>query len=164
MRTTAPHFRGRGCACGKNRIARLMRENGIRAKTQRRYKVTTNSQPSYPVVGNLLNQEFIAQRPNQIWVSDITYIPTPEGWLYLATILDLFSRKVVGWSTSSSLSQELAIKALQRAVQARKPRSGLLHHSDRGIQYASLDYHVILNDHGSCASIGGKENGYDSLS
>ena len=123
-------------ACNENRVARRMRINGIKAKTKKRFKVTTNSKHNHPVAKNLLGQQFQAQRPNQVWASDITYIWTREGWLYLAVILDLFSRHIVGWAMSDHLGQELVLNALKQAIWRRRPPSGVIFHSDQGVQYA----------------------------
>ena len=134
----------RGLAVGQNRVARLMRANHIRARRKKKRHKTTDSQHDYPVAPNLLNQKFEAQRPNQKWLSDITYIGTAEGWLYLATVMDLFSRKIVGWAMEDTLASGLVEKALRMAVQTRKAVAGLLHHSDRGSQYAGDPYPVQL--------------------
>jgi putative transposase len=151
-----------GITCGKNHVARLMRENGIVAKTKRKYKATTNSKHNYPVAANLLNQNFSASRPNQVWVADITYVPTDEGWLYLASIEDLFNRKIVGWSMNSTMTRQLVLDALRQAVQRYRPPAGLVHHSDRGSQYASHEYQQALKDYGILASMSRKGNCYDN--
>ncbi|TAN62139.1 IS3 family transposase, partial [bacterium] len=130
-------LRERGFVCGVNRVARLMRINNIAARTKRRFKATTNSGHSLPVAPNLLNKRFTAAGPDKIWVSDITYVWTREGWLYLATVLDLFSRRIVGWAMADRITSELVIRALNQAVWKRKPAKGLILHSDRGGQYAS---------------------------
>jgi len=137
-----------GISCGRNRVARLMRENGIAAKTNRKYKATTNSRHNYPVAENLVNQNFAANRPNRLWVADITYIPTGEGWLYLAAIEDLFQRKIVGWAMDSTMTRQLVLDALRQAVWRYRPPAGLIHHSDRGSQYACHDYQQALRDYG----------------
>jgi len=128
----------------RGRIRRLMRRLGLIAKRRRRFRITTNSKHPYDVHPNLLKREFSVSGANQVWVSDITYIWTDEGWLFLATVVDLFSRKVVGWSMSESLSRQVAIDALNMAIVARNPAAGLIHHSDRGVQYACNDYQAIL--------------------
>ena len=151
-----------GIRCGKNRVARIMREAGIRSRTKRKFKATTNSKHNLPVAPNLLNQDFTVKAPNLAWVGDITYIPTNEGWLYLAVLLDLYNREVVGWSASSRMTRQLAINALQMALGRRNPRQGLLHHTDRGSQYASSDYQKILKDHGMLCSMSRKGNCYDN--
>jgi len=152
----------KGWSCSKNRVARLMKHHEIRATTHRRYRVTTDSNHQHPVADNRLNQNFLVECSNQVWVSDITYIPTQEGWLYLATILDLFSRKVVGWATSHSLSHDLVCMALQRAMQNRKAGPGLILHSDRGRQYVSFEFQNILTKHGFLPSMSRKGNCYDN--
>jgi len=151
-----------GITCGKNRVARLMRENGIVAKTKRKYKATTNSKHNYPVAANLLNQNFSVDKPNQVWVADITYIPTDEGWLYLASIEDLFQRKIVGWSMDSTMTRQLVLDALRQAVRRFRPPVGLIHHSDRGSQYASYEYQQALRDYGMLTSMSRKGNCYDN--
>jgi putative transposase len=141
-------LRDLGYRVGEKRVARLMRETGIRAKTCRRFKVTTNSQHAHPLAPNLLARRFspsFAEAPNKVWASDITYIPTREGWLYLSAVLDLASRRVVGWSTSETIGSSLAIDALKMALSYRRPERGMLHHSDRGIQYAAADFRMLLN-------------------
>jgi len=125
-------IRDRGHVCGKNRVARLMRINGIAAKTKRRFKATTNSRHSLPIAPNLLNKRFVAEGPDKIWVSDITYVWTEAGWLYLTTMLNLFSRKIVGWAMGERITSELVIKALYQAIWKRKPAPGLILHADRG--------------------------------
>jgi len=130
--------------CSRGRIRRLMRRLGLIAKRRRRFRITTNSQHCFDVYPNLLERDFKADRPDQVWVSDITYIWTDEGWLFLATVIDLFSRKVVGWSMSDSLKSQIAIDALEMAIAARNPAPGLIHHSDRGVQYACGDYQKII--------------------
>ncbi len=151
-----------GIKCGKNRVAKLMRENNIAAKTKRKFKATTNSKHSYPVAPNILNQDFTATKPNQIWVADITYIPTDEGWLYLAAIVDLFQRKVVGWAMDSTMTKQLCIDALKQAIGRSKPARGLIHHSDRGVQYASNEYKNVLKNNGITQSMSRRGNCYDN--
>ncbi len=129
-----------GIPCGKNRVARIMRKAGLRSRTRRKFKATTNSRHNLPVAPNLLNQHFVVDAQDRAWVGDITYISTDQGWLYLAVLLDLFNREVIGWSASSRMTRQLAIDALQMALGKRNPEKGLLHHSDRGSQYASADY------------------------
>ena len=132
---------------GRNRVARLMRDNGPLARAPRRFRVTTDSDHRLPVAPNLLEQDFTVDGPNRAWVGDITYVWTAEGWGYLATLLDLHSRRVVGWAFADHMRKELPLKALQRALSARKPAPGLIHHSDRGSQYASRVYRKVLTDH-----------------
>jgi putative transposase len=143
----------RGCKVGKHRVARLMRENGIKARPRRRFRRTTDSGHKLPVAPNLVERRFTATAPNQAWVGDITYIWTTEGWTYLAVLLDLYSRRVVGWAMRKSLSRDLAIAALQKALAGRRPPPGLVHHTDRGCQYASADYQRMLERHGSRCSM-----------
>jgi len=151
-----------GVGCSKNRVARIMREAGIRSRIRKKFKATTNSCHNLPVAPNLLNQNFDAPVQDAVWVSDITYIHTNEGWLYLATVLDLFDRRVVGWSASSRMSRQLAIDALKMALGRRTPSDGLIHHSDRGSQYASRQYQNILSKHGITCSMSRKGNCYDN--
>jgi len=151
-----------GIRCSKNRVARIMRKAGIRSRTKKKFKATTNSRHNFPIAPNLLNQDFNVDAPDRTWVGDITYIHTNEGWLYLAVLLDLFNREVVGWSASSRMTRQLAIDALQMAFDRRDPGKGLLHHSDRGSQYASTDYQNILKEHGIICSMSRKGNCYDN--
>ncbi len=139
-----------------------MRDNGLKALTKRRYKKTTDSAHGGPVAPNLLDQEFSAEGPNQKWGVDISYIWTAEGWLYLAVVIDLYSRRVVGWAASDRMKKDLAITALQRAIAIRRPKPGLIHHSDRGSQYYSDEYQKILKNHGIQISMSGKGNCYDN--
>jgi putative transposase len=152
----------RGKRYGRNRVARLMRKDGLRAKTKRKFKATTNSQHQLPVAANLLNREFTPERPNQVWVADITYIWTGEGWLYLAIVLDLFSRAIVGWSMSERMTRGLVIDAYILAVKRRNPPPGLIHHSDRGSQYASTAFQVLLAKYGTTCSMSRKGNCWDN--
>jgi transposase InsO family protein len=152
-----------GLRCGRERVARLMREADLRPKTGRRFKpVTTDSNHDRPVAPNRLNQDFTAAGPDQKWGTDITYVPTAEGWLYLAVVLDLYSRRIVGWAMSHSLHRQLVIDAVQMALAARNPAPGLLHHSDRGSQYASADYQAILTKAGMVSSMSRKGHCYDN--
>jgi putative transposase len=151
-----------GIRCGHNRVARLMRENGIKAVIPRRFKTTTNSKHHYPVAENLLNQCFETERPNQVWVADITYIWTLQGWLYLAAVMDLYSRQIVGWAMDKTMTQDLVIQALNQAIGRRRPPRGLIHHSDRGCQYASTKYQKLLKKNGMRASMSRKGNCYDN--
>jgi putative transposase len=148
--------------CSKKRVARLMRQDGLKGQRKYRKVITTNSKHSFPVAPNVLNREFQAEKPNQKWVGDITYIPTDEGWLYLAGILDLFSRKIVGWATSDLIDATLVEKALRMALYQRGPGQGLLHHSDRGSQYASHQIRNILAANQIQVSMSGKGNCYDN--
>jgi len=155
-------LREQGLRCGENRIARLMRETGIRAETVRRLQVTTDSGHALPVAPNLLNRQFSAERADSRWVSDITYLWTGEGWLYLAVVLDLFSRRVVGWSLRPTLETGLVLEALEMARLHRSPSAGLLHHSDRGSQYASGQYQRRLSEAGIICSMSRKGDCYDN--
>jgi putative transposase len=152
-----------GVLCSENRVARLMRLKGIKSVHCKRFRAfATDSNHEYPVADNLLDQNFTATGPNQKWVGDITYIWTTEGWLYLATILDLFSRKVIGWATSRSPSAELACRALEMAVFRRGKPTNLVYHSDRGSQYASSDFRSRLNALGITPSMSRRGNCYDN--
>lgn len=153
-----------GIACGKNRVADLMRKNGIAAKTKRKFKVTTNSKHNLPVAPNLvgLGSDILITGVNQVWFSDITHIPTWEGWLYLATVLDAYSRQIVGWAMDKRMNRELVINALNQAIGRRNPSAGLILHSDRGSQYASGDYQKLLRNRGFICSMSGKGNCYDN--
>ena len=155
-------LRDDGIRCGTKRVARLMRDEGLRAHWKKRFRVTTGSAHRMPTSANVLEQCFEAEQPNTRWVGDITYIPTFEGWLYLAVLIDLHSRRVVGWATSSSLSKQLAIDALQMALGQRQAPQGLVHHTDRGSQYASNDYQRLLERHGFTGSMSRKGNCYDN--
>lgn len=155
-------LRQRGEMYGKHRITRLMRINGIAAKHRRRYRATTNSDHTMPVAANVLNREFAITELNRVWVNDITYIPTSEGWLYLAVVMDLASRRIVGWSMSSRINHTLVCDALINALQRREPEKGLIHHSDRGVQYASTDYQKILTEYGLIPSMSRKGNCWDN--
>ena len=156
-------LRAEGHTVSRKRVARVMRRHGIRARPSRRFRVcTTDSNHSLPVAENLLDQNFVADRPDQVWLADITYIPTGEGWLYLAVILDLFTRKVVGWAMRDHLRAELTIAALTMAIQPRRPTAGLIHHSDRGSQYAAGDYRDILQAVAIVQSMSRKGNCWDN--
>jgi putative transposase len=151
-----------GLKVGRRRTARLMRENGLKARQKRRFKRTTDSHHAFPVAPNLLAQDFSATRPNQKWNADISYVWTSEGWLYLAVVLDLFARRVVGWAVSDRLHKELALEALRNALAIRQPPAGLTHHADRGSQYCSIEYQAELRKHGIRISMSGKGNCYDN--
>ena len=152
----------RGIRCSVNRIARLMKQHGIVAVQHRKYRPTTDSGHSFPVAPNRLGRNFEADQRNRVWVADITYIPTDEGWLYLATELDLYSHRIVGWSLSSRISRQLVLDALNMAVGLRRPGTGLIHHSDRGVQYACGDFQQLLKRHGMVASMSRKGDPYDN--
>jgi len=151
-----------GLNCGENRVARLMRHNGISAKRRRQFRVTTNSKHNYPVAPNLLNRQFDVSTPNAVWVSDITYIWTTEGWLYLAGVVDLHSRMVVGWSMNHRITEQLTLDALNHAIICRQPSQGLLHHSDRGSQYASDNYQKLLRTNRITCSMSRKGDCWDN--
>jgi putative transposase len=151
-----------GKKCSRNRVARLMRRCGIAARRKRKFKVTTDSKHSLPVADNLLNREFSCGAPNRVWASDITYIWTSEGWMYLAAVIDLHSRMVVGWSMSDRIDRNLVLDALDMAVGRRNPEPGLIHHSDRGSQYASDDYQRALGRHGMRCSMSRKGDCWDN--
>jgi putative transposase len=158
----APELNEMGYACGRHKVARLMRLAGLKGCPKTTFKVTTQRDPKHPVADNLLEQDFTAAAPNERWASDITYIKTRQGWLYLAVVLDLFSRRVVGWSMSRWISRHLVINALQMAVQQRLPGDGLIHHSDRGSQYTSDDFRDELETHEIQCSMSGRGNCYDN--
>lgn len=155
-------LRANGVACGRHRVARLMRQNGIYSQRKRRFKTTTNSQHMRPVAPNLLQQQFVAQRTNQTWLADITYVPTAEGWLYLAAVIDLYSRRIVGWAMKTRLTDDLAIDALRMALLQRQYPQNLIHHSDRGSQYASLDYQTLIRNHHISPSMSSTGNCFDN--
>ena len=135
--------------CSENRIVRLMREGGIVAVQKRKFRVTTHSKHGYPVWPNILNRNFVVQKPNSVWVSDITYVWTFEGWLYVATILDLFSRSIVGLAMDKTIADTLTTQAMNQAILRRSPAKGLICHTDRGSQYAGHRFKAILAEHES---------------
>lgn len=151
-----------GISCSQKRVARLMRQSGLRAVRPRRFVVTTDSRHDLPVAENLLRGEFGSDTPNTRWTADITYVWTAEGWLYLAVVLDLFSRRIVGWAMEPTLQRRLVLSALSMAVHNRRPDAGLLCHSDRGSQYASEDYQKALSDAGILCSMSRRGNCYDN--
>lgn len=155
-------LRERGIRCGRHRVARLMRLHGIRAKTVRRYKVTTRSRSGQAIASDLVHRNFRADTPNRVWTTDITYIWTREGWTYLAVVLDLFSRMIVGWELSSRLTASLVTSAMNRAISWRKPDEGLILHSDRGSQYASDDFVELAKEHRFQRSMGRTGSCYDN--
>ena len=155
-------IRDRGFPVSKERVERLMRENGIRARHKRRYKATTDSQHVLPVAANVLNRNFTPSAPNQTWTADITYLWTDEGWLYLAIVLDLFNREVVGWSIKPRMTADIVVDALTMAWFRRRPASGLIHHSDRGSQYASQVFQDKLAAYGMVCSMSRKGNCWDN--
>src|ERR1700712_2626380 len=151
-----------GLKVGRRRTARLMRDNGLRARPKRRFTRTTDSHHAHPIAPNLLDQDFSAERPDEKWDSDISYIWTREGWLYLAVVIDLFARRVVGWAVSERLHTDLALTALRRALALRRPAPGLIHHADRGSQYCSAAYQAELRAHGFQISMSGRGNCFDN--
>ena len=155
-------LRDSGMACSENRVARLMRDSGIRAIGKRKYRVTTQSKHSHPVAKNLLNRQFGANKPNAVWLSDITYIWTTEGWLYLAGVIDVHSRMLVGWSMSRRITAELALEALSQAIHRRNVTPELMHHSDRGSQYAAGEYQKLLKKTQMICSMSRKGNCWDN--
>jgi putative transposase len=152
----------RGIRCSLNRVARLMKQHHIVAVQHRKYRPTTDSGHAFPVAPNLLGRVFRVAQPGRVLVADITYIPTDEGWLYLAIELDLYSHRVVGWSLSSRLAQQLVLNAFQMAVGRRRPEPGSVHHSDRGVQYACGAFQRALKRHGMVPSMSRKGDPYDN--
>jgi transposase InsO family protein len=155
-------LKAKGYTCSLNRVARLMQANKIKAEGKKKYIITTDSKHDLPIADNILNQQFTAGAPDEKWSTDITYIWTKEGWLYLAVVLDLFSRRIVGWSMQPTLAKDLVIAALQMALSMRQPACGLLHHSDRGSQYASNEYQKVLKKDGLQPSMSRRGNCYDN--
>lgn len=155
-------LRAGGVSISRKRVERLMRAGEIRGMPRRRFVITTQRDERLPVVGNLLRQDFSAAAPDQRWVSDITYVATREGWLYLAAIMDLYSRRIVGWSMGQDLSTDLPLRALDQAITKRRPSPGLIHHSDRGCQYASARYRQQLALHGIIPSMSRSGCCYDN--
>lgn len=153
-------LKDRGAMCGRHRVARLMRKHGIKAKQKRRFKVTTDSRHALPVAANVLDRKFDVSKANKVWVSDITYIPTRSGWLYLAVVLDLCSRRVIGWSMQAKMDYNLVKDALKMALDNRRPAT--IHHSDRGSQYASHNYQALLNQSSIICSMSRKGNCWDN--
>lgn len=147
---------------GRNRVSRLMKENRLFSRHKRRFRITTNSHHEFPIAENLLERDFTASSKDEKWVSDITYIPTGEGWLYLAVVIDLFSRRVVGWSMGDKINRSLPMRALKMALEQRSPSSRLIHHSDRGSQYASNEYRSILAAHAIVPSMSRGGNCWDN--
>ena len=155
-------LKSKGIPCSENRVARLMRLRGIRAKQSKRFRSTTQRHPSRPVAPNHLERDFTAMAPNEKWVTDITYIKTTEGWLYLAVVLDLFARMVVGWAMSKRMTGKLTLVALKMAIWRREPEKGLLHHSDQGSQYTDQEYQALLKKHGMTPSMNSVGTWYDN--
>jgi transposase InsO family protein len=155
-------LKAQGTGCNHKRVARLMRKGGIQAKTRKTFKVTTNSRHHYPVFPNILDRVFEAAAADQIWASDITYIRTGQGWLYLAAILDIFSRRIVGWSMDSYIDHVLVLNAIRQAIGRRNPAQGCIFHSDRGVQYACEDVRTYLKEQNFIQSMCGKGNCFDN--
>jgi putative transposase len=151
-----------GQRIGRYKVRRLMRQLGLKAKARRRYKVTTDSRHSFPVAANLLQRRFDVTEPNKVWAADISYVWTLSGWLYLAVVMDLFSRQIVGWAIDKRIRKQLTLNALAMAYWRRKPLPGLLHHSDRGSQYACYDYQNQLHQYGMTASMSRKGDCWDN--
>jgi putative transposase len=155
-------LKDQGVACSENRVARLMRWRGLQAKQSKRFKTTTKRNRAHPAAPNLLKRDFTAERPDEKWLADITYIATLEGWLYLAAILDLCTRRIVGWAMSDRMTSDLTIAALEMALLQRQPEAGLFHHSDQGSQYTDQAYQTLLKGHGIRASMNGAGSWYDN--
>ena len=158
-------LRAQNIVCGHNRVARLMREEQLRGNRPRAFRVTTQSSHGYPVAPNVLVRRFAPaayQARDRVWVADITYLPTGEGWLYLAVLLDIASRRVIGWCADTRLDQSLTLRPLQHALRLRQPGAGLIHHSDRGIQYAATAYRALLDAHGAVSSMSRTGNCWDN--
>lgn len=152
----------RGVKVSERTVSRIMTNNNWKSCTVKKYKATTNSKHKNPVSENILDRQFHVSEPNQAWVTDITYISTNEGWLYLASVMDLYSRKIVGWSMDKTMTKELVMDALKMAYRRHKPGKGLVHHSDRGVQYASKEYQKLLKQYGMIGSMSRKGNCYDN--
>ena len=161
-RKTWRQLRAEGIPCGKHRVARLRRLHGIETVRRRRFKVTTQSRHGQWLAPNRLARQFTAPAPNRVWVGDVTCVATREGWLYLAVLLDLYSRKVVGWAMSERIDHALVLRALQMALVTRRPSPGLIHHTDRGAIYAADHYRQLLTTHGLAASMSRKGDCYDN--
>jgi transposase InsO family protein len=161
-RTLTENLRADGFAVGRDKTRRLMKSMNLRVKQKCKYKVTTDSQHRLPVAGNVLARQFNPEAPNQAWGADITYVWTQEGWLYLAVVIDLYSRRVVGWCIDRRMTQSLVLRALMMAINLRQPPAGLIHHSDRGSQYAAHAHQVLLKQHGITCSMSRKGNCWDN--
>lgn len=161
-RRIAEEIKAHGSACGRVKAGTLMKLASVAAKQKKKFKVTTDSKHTLPVAPNLLNRQFEVQEPDRVYVSDITYIWTHEGWLYLAVILDLFSHQVVGWSLSNRMTKKLIMNALRMAIWRRRPAPGLIFHTDRGSQYCSNDFQKMLKTHGMISSMSRKGNCWDN--
>ena len=161
-RRIASKLRANGIIISRRKIAKLMADTGLQCKTKRKFKTTTDSKHNKPIAPNLLKRQFHVAAPNRYWVGDITYIPTKGGWLYLATVIDLYSRQIVGWSMADHMKADLVNDALLMAIWQRKPAKGLIWHTDRGVQYASDSHRKILKDHGIIQSMSRKGNCWDN--
>ena len=161
-RMMTANLRAEGFTVGRERVRQLMKTMNLRVKQKRKYQITTDSRHDFPVAENVLNRAFSPNAPNQVWGTDITYLWTQEGWVYLAVVIDLYSRRVVGWAMDRRMKQALVIRALMMAINLRQPPPGLLHHSDRGSQYASYAYRDLLKQHGMIASMSRKGNCWDN--
>jgi len=161
-RRMVKHLREDGYQIGRYKVRRIMREQGLKAKTPKRFKLTTDSKHSFPVAANVLDRSFYVDAPNKVWTADISYVWTYEGWLYLAVVMDLYSRQIVGWAIKDRMKKQLAMDALASAYWQRKPPMGLLHHSDRGSQYACHDYQKQLKSYGMHPSMSRKGNCWDN--
>ena len=155
-------YQALGKKYGENRIARLMKKHGIRGKQAKRYKRTTNSKHNHPIAANILHQRFVVIRPNEVWVADITFVWTKEGWLYVAVVIDLFARKVVGLAMSERIDAKLSNAALKQAIDRRRPKAGVLYHADQGSTYAAGDHQEVVIGAGMTMSMSGKGNPYDN--
>lgn len=161
-RKTWEALRAQGESCGRHRVARLRRLDGLTAKRVRRFRLAYAARNSEPPAPNLLNRDFTTTKPNRVWVTDITFVPTRRGWLYVATMVDLFSRRVVGWAMSQRIDQQLVVDALHMAIRQRRPPHGLIVHSDQGQQYAGSSYRTVLQQHGIVQSMSRKGNCLDN--
>jgi putative transposase len=161
-RRMSQELKALGFRCGKHKAGTLMKLAGVAAKQRKRFKATTDSNHQLPVAPNLLNRRFSVTTPNCVWVGDITYIWTSEGWLYLAVVIDLYSRRIVGWSMNNCISRQLVMDALIMAIWRRKPSRGLIFHSDRGSQYCSHDFQKLLKNHGILSSMSRKGDCWDN--
>lgn len=161
-RRMVKHLREAGHRIGRYKVRRIMRQHGLNARTPKRFKLTTDSKHSFAVAANVLDRRFDVDAPNKVWTADISYVWTFEGWLYLAVVMDLYSRQIVGWAMKDRMKTQLVINALSMAYWQRKPVKGLLHHSDRGSQYACHDYQKLLKSYGMDVSMSRKGNCWDN--
>ena len=162
VRRIRAELRSQGLEVGLRRVRKLMRQQGLVPRSKRRFRATTDSRHSFPIAANVLGRDFEQTAPNQAWVGDITYIPTDEGWLYLAGVIDVGSRRIVGWSMADHMRTELVADAMEMALARRRPPEGLLHHSDRGVQYASDAYQGLLQGRQIAVSMSGKGDCWDN--